>query len=119
MEVEHAPPPAACRGAGQDIEPATEAGGADQHAGCARRAGGREGGSGGAGQAQEEGSHVDSGKTLAPSYRSLASLQQGSTLQLLPYYPVVGEEAENKMRYAIIAQKPAPIPSIDIPLRFR
>ena len=54
----------------------------------------------------------------APSYRSLASLQQGSTLQLLPYYPVVGEEAEN-MRYAIIAQKPAPIPSIDIPLRFR
>ena len=37
----------------------------------------------------------------APSYRSLASLQQGSTLQLLPYYPVVGEEAENKMRYAI------------------
>ena len=31
----------------------------------------------------------------------LAELQQGSTLQLLPYYPVVGEEAEKKMRYAI------------------
>ena len=58
-------------------------------------------------------------RRVAPSYRSLASLQQGSTLQLLPYYPVVGEEAKNMMRYAIIAQKPAPIPSIDIPLRFR
>ena len=56
--------------------------------------------------------------TACSDVRRLAELQQGSTLQLPPYYPVVGGEAE-KMRYAIIAQKPAPIPSIDIPLRFR
>ena len=51
----------------------------------------------------------------APSSRSLASLQQGSTLQLPPYYPVVGGEAEN-MRYAIYSPKTSPHPKYIHPL---
>ena len=51
----------------------------------------------------------------APSFWSLASLQQGSTLQLPSYYPIVGGEAGN-MRYAIYSPKASPHPKYIHPL---
>ena len=53
--------------------------------------------------------------TACSDVRRLAELQQGSTLQLPPYYPVVGGEAEN-MRYAIYSPKTSPHPKYIHPL---